>query len=96
MNTVFNVVSNKEWVARVYFELDPTGKLFYSTILFLNEGSKSIINKDIDTLQKEVKHELTNKYGNGNYSIIESKPAEREEYEKLFYSKFFSNNKNGI
>ncbi len=92
MNAVFNIVSNKEWVARVYFELDPTGKIFFSTILFLNEESRNFIDKDIDALQNKVRQELHNRYGESNYKIILSKPAELEEYEKLFYSKFCLNN----
>jgi hypothetical protein len=89
MNVVFNIVSNNEWCARVYFELDPTGKIFLSTILFLNEDYKTLINKNIDVLQKEVREELNNRFGQNNYKVILSEPAEREEYEKIFYSKFF-------
>ncbi len=91
MTAVFNIKSNKEWVARLYFQLDPTGKLFYSTIIFLNEKSKTLVDTDINNLESKVRQELNNSFGQNKYEIIPSKPAERKDYEREFYSKFFLN-----
>ncbi len=88
MTAVFNVVSNGAKVARIYFELDPTGQIFAASILCIQRGLLHGESRTLEGIQKWARDQLDVMFGGGRYTLQPSVPAEREEYEKAIYEVF--------
>lgn len=85
MTAVFNIISQGGKVGRLYFELDPAGKLFAASILFVDGDHDHKVSKTLNDIQAQVKTRMDMKFGSVKYSLEPSAPAEREEFEKKFY-----------